>query len=344
MLLLYVIAAAVFVAGAVELGARALELAPLEIRYPNNIPDPVLPFRPKPGFRHIYRSPEFVHEERHNSMGYRDVEHRRNKPAGTFRILALGDSLTWGAGAAFEETFLVRLEQMLNARTGRHPPVEIIKAGIYAFFPEPERLLLEHEGLAFQPDLVMVVFFPNDVQETALGLEAITVTQQGYLMTAEARDLGRVGLWLYMHSEAARVVLRGVVSRALLRRLPGPAEDIYSPDGSYEAAWRAAEGELKKMIDLAAAHQARMVLVYIPEKNLDQPGADYPPQRLAQLCTDGGDKGAEFINLLPALRRARAANPDQPLYWPLDGHCTPAGYRVIAETLFEELTRRGLVP
>ncbi len=44
--------------------------------------------------------------------------------------------------------------------------MEIIKAGIPRFFPRPERLLLEHEGHTFQPDLILVGFVPNDVMDT----------------------------------------------------------------------------------------------------------------------------------------------------------------------------------
>lgn len=42
--------------------------------------------------------------------------------------------------------------------------------------------------------------------------------------------------------------------------------------------------------------------------------------------------------------RGRAAMDDERLYWKKDGHCTPAGYRVLAEVLTRELDVRGLVP
>jgi hypothetical protein len=88
-------------------------------------------------------SNEFVFEVRHSSWGARDVEHPTAKPPGVFRILGLGDSFTYGVGAAFEDTYLAMLENLLDARPGNHPRVEIIKAGIPRFFTEPERLLLQ---------------------------------------------------------------------------------------------------------------------------------------------------------------------------------------------------------
>ena len=118
---------------------------------------------------------EFDYSYRHNSVGFRDVEHALSKPDGVFRILGLGDSFTYGAGAAFEETYLYRLEAMLDQRTGDHPTVEIIKAGISRFYPESERILFEQYGVHYSPDLVVIGFVPNDVIDACLGIDAVTV-------------------------------------------------------------------------------------------------------------------------------------------------------------------------
>ena len=46
-----------------------------------------------------------------NSLGYRDYEFARIKPKGKFRILAVGDSQTFGIGInKLEDTFVKRLE------------------------------------------------------------------------------------------------------------------------------------------------------------------------------------------------------------------------------------------
>jgi hypothetical protein len=92
------------------------------------------------------------------ASGFRDVEHAREKPSGVFRILGLGDSFTYGALSPFEKSYLYRLEEALNRRPGTHPRVEIIKAGVSRYFPEPERILLEHYGVPFSPDLILVGF------------------------------------------------------------------------------------------------------------------------------------------------------------------------------------------
>jgi hypothetical protein len=129
-------------------------------------------------------SGEFEYNFRHNSVGYRDVEHSPTADDGTFRILGLGDSFTYGAGAAYEETWLRRLERGLNAVDST--PVEVIKAGVPRYFPEPERLLLEAEGLAYSPQLVLVGFVANDVMDSYMGMDAIALSPRGNLLSADA--------------------------------------------------------------------------------------------------------------------------------------------------------------
>lgn len=177
-----------------ELAIRLLSLAPpIESSHGSYVSDPDLPNRRKPLSRITGRnsSDEFNYDYQHNSFGFRDSEHDPVKAKGTFRILGLGDSFTYGIGVTFEETYLYRLEAMLNRRAGSHPRIEIIKAGIPRYFPETERILLEKYGAQFQPDLVVVSFLPNDVVDTYLGLDAIVVDNRGYMQTREAKVLGR---------------------------------------------------------------------------------------------------------------------------------------------------------
>lgn len=51
-----------------------------------------------------------------NSWGFRDVEHARQKAAGTRRVAIVGDSIAWGYSLALEETAARLLEGMLNER------------------------------------------------------------------------------------------------------------------------------------------------------------------------------------------------------------------------------------
>ena len=184
-----------------EMILRVFHLAPpLVTQYGNNVPDPYLPYKPKPMSVSSGRSStdEFDYEYRHNSFGFRDIEHSLGKDNDTFRIIGLGDSFTYGAGVGFEETYLYQLEKMLNDRQGNRPRIEIIKAGIPRYFPEPERILLEKYGMNYSPDLILVGFLPNDVIDTYLGIDAVVVHKSGYLTTRESKEIGKFGMLLYI--------------------------------------------------------------------------------------------------------------------------------------------------
>ncbi len=340
--LVYGLVVALTVAASAEIAARLMHLAPpLNQQYAGMVPAPYLPYRPAPNS--VWMSPaasgEFSFETRHSSLGIRDVEHSEKKPPGTFRILGLGDSFTYGVGAAFEDTYLVRLEKKLNERPGAHPKVEIVKAGIPRYFPEAERLFLEHYGLAFEPDLVIVTFIPNDVIDTYMGIDAVKPSADGFLMSREASELGRLGHWLFLHSHAARTVLVKWVAHRIATKYPVFWDDLYVANGRHEKAWQKVEEEYRRMADLAGSRGARLVIVQIPENSpWDKPGIKYPATRLSAWAAANG---AFFIDTMPVLA---AASTSEKLYWDRDPHCNAAGYRVVADAVNRGLTEHGLIP
>jgi lysophospholipase L1-like esterase len=97
-----------------------------------------------------------------NNLGFRDPrEYSLEKRPGTFRILVMGDSVTFGHGATFETTYPYLLEQRL--RTWR-PDVqwEVWNLGVPGYNTRQELTYLEEVGPRFEPDLVIVGFYPND--------------------------------------------------------------------------------------------------------------------------------------------------------------------------------------
>lgn len=126
-------------------------------------------------------NPEIAHRNRPNidrqlmgvnvktdSHGLRShIERTFEKPAGTYRILVLGDSITFGWGASYEKTFCRLLEQSLNA----NPPLpgrrfEVLNTGVGNTNTSMEVEYLKTEGIKFQPDYVLVGWFINDAEPT----------------------------------------------------------------------------------------------------------------------------------------------------------------------------------
>ena len=324
-----------------ELAVRALRLAPpIAEAYGSNVKDPYIPYKhaPRSVLRGRWHTDEFDYELSHNSLGFRDNERQEEKPAGTFRILALGDSFTYGIGADFDATWPSVLERALNERSGPHPRVEVIRMGLPRYFPAAERLVLEHYGLRFQPDLVVVGILPNDVIDTHYGLDAIQIDSRGFMVTRQAQRLGDLARWLYVHSEAMRIVLGRIVAALDQRRDPVRWDDVYRDRGFHENDWVQMESDLEGILALARKGGAELVLVSIPQAGPWDESSRYPDQRLAAWSAQ---HGAHSIATLPALDRAAT---DGPLYWPKDGHCTPRGYEVIGSAVAAAFVERGLVP
>jgi lysophospholipase L1-like esterase len=92
-----------------------------------------------------------------NSHGIRDREYDVRKPAGTYRIAAIGDSITFGNRLAQELTYSERLEGLFVDRA-----VEVLNLGVGGYDTLQEVARLEQVGLQFDPDHVVVGYCVND--------------------------------------------------------------------------------------------------------------------------------------------------------------------------------------
>lgn len=322
-----------------EAALRLLDLAP---KIPEGLNlytyDRYLPYKAKPLVNKYLEGwgKEYRFLSKHNSVGLRDVEHSLEKPGAVFRIIGLGDSFAYGVGASFEDTYLYKLEAMFNSRLGNHPKVEIIKAGIPGFFPEPERIFLEYYGIVYQPDLILVSFLPNDLIETYYGLNALRVSPDGYLKSFSGSTFGEFVTQLYFHSYLCRNILGGLhqqlVSKSLIHW-----NDIYKKNGFYEKSWEKIEKEFSQMNEISRSIGAIFAIVYIPQNDTQEKNKIYPAVRLAGWCRANG---VVFIDTLPVLQSAVTGRS---FYWK-EGHCNKEGYQAIAEKISYELLRQGLIP
>jgi hypothetical protein len=89
-------------------------------------------------------------------------EYSLQKGPHTFRILVLGDSVTFGHGAVYEQTYPRLLEDRLRAW---QPTVDwqVWNAAVPGYNTSQELAHLLEVGDRFQPDLVIVGFFFNDL-------------------------------------------------------------------------------------------------------------------------------------------------------------------------------------
>lgn len=116
---------------------------------------------------HIGNTHEFSYPIKINSLGYRMKEFTIKKPPDEYRILMLGDSMTFGYGVEQEYNIPSKLEEKLNRALLENSlngkKVQIINAGFTGGkAPDTYYLYLAKIGLELEPDLVIVNYFLNN--------------------------------------------------------------------------------------------------------------------------------------------------------------------------------------
>jgi hypothetical protein len=127
--------------------------------------DPVIGYRlrPQPARGDTTGNPYHV-----NALGFRDHEHPTSKPAGTRRVLGIGDSFVAGE-VKLDDNFLRVAERTWNAANPQSPAavadsVEVLLMGLGGYGPLQYLGTLRTVGLATAPDLVLLCFYiGNDV-------------------------------------------------------------------------------------------------------------------------------------------------------------------------------------
>jgi hypothetical protein len=151
--------------GLAEIAVRII--SPQETGPPRFAFDPELGEIPVPLQKGRQRHPggyDFTYSN--NSLGFRGSREYGPKPAGTRRILLLGDSFTYGLGVDDDQTFAAELERELGKR---YLPAEVINAGNPGRGTDYELKLFQTVGAGLKPEVTVLCFFSNDFQDNARG-------------------------------------------------------------------------------------------------------------------------------------------------------------------------------
>jgi hypothetical protein len=85
------------------------------------------------------------------------------KPNNTFRIIALGDSVTFGLGVDRNESYPAVLERMLNANTSGNLKFEVLNFGVRGFTMYQKVELFKKKALIYKPDLIIIQWWDDDI-------------------------------------------------------------------------------------------------------------------------------------------------------------------------------------
>jgi lysophospholipase L1-like esterase len=148
-------------AGLCELAARVVYPAPPE---PSREPQILYQYHPDLGFLHVPNQTGWLDDGQAtiNAMGLRGDLPETPKPANSVRILAIGDSTTFGWGVNDDGTYCAALQRLLRQAIPESRPT-VINGGVGAYDLKHELRLLRHFAPMLKPDIVLVGLFWNDL-------------------------------------------------------------------------------------------------------------------------------------------------------------------------------------
>lgn len=123
--------------------------------------DTLLGIRYIPGAIWRFTHPEYTVVYAINGHGFRDKAERPiSKPAGTVRVLLLGDSFTFGQGVNADETWAAVAERELGSQGHAF---DLVNAAMQGMDTHSELILLRRLVLHYDVDAVVVGFLINDL-------------------------------------------------------------------------------------------------------------------------------------------------------------------------------------
>jgi len=308
---------------------------------------------------------EFDVEVAVNGKGLRGPEVDYKKPAGTRRILFVGDSFTLGYTVDEEQIFLRRLERELLARGHQ---VQVLNGGTEGYSTDQELLWLQEEGLKFEPDIVVLAPYLNDIfwnsqakytrrEKPYFELEGGELVRRTQLLEEPPEDS-----WFVRHTAFGATWKKFSLAKLIpTTRFGGrkvSLEDtplLKTPPFQIEQAWTVTDALLLRFAEVAReVGRARVVALLVPNK-WEIHTELKPPRTLPRVAkTDlaPGDStdhfaatcaAAGFTVIDPrAALRARSEEGEQ-LYFDKDWHWNAAGNQVVADVLLDRFLSDDLL-
>jgi lysophospholipase L1-like esterase len=101
----------------------------------------------------------------YNGKGYRGPEVGYEKPDDVYRILIIGDSFVEAIQVPYEETFQAQLQARLSEHNTAERRYEVVAMGRTGWGTVHETVYYQVEGYKYDADLVILMFYINDVAD-----------------------------------------------------------------------------------------------------------------------------------------------------------------------------------
>lgn len=287
---------------------------------------------PRPGFRKAGIEV--------NSLGFRGPEVSLVKPALTFRLVALGDSTTFGDRSRSDGPYAVRLQARLDLRRDCRVRIEVVNAGVEGYQARHVRHHLERAVRPLSPDLLLLYAGWNDIwsnnpQNPGRRLDRWSPFNQVLRTSFAAKAITKLAFDL-------RPAVREV-----------GAETLRAYESFLPSRFR---HDYEDLLDAVQAMGVRVVMLTLPSplgspnqaRNLHFPHYTTSPQLLTLLWHKYNavirDLAARRGIPLVDLAREVARIPGSEALFSDSAHLTPEGAEAVAAILESRLLSAGVLP
>jgi hypothetical protein len=280
-----------------------------------------------------------------NQDGFRGPKHARPKPVGANRVVVLGDSIAFGYGVDEASAFPRVLERQLAALAPQ-ANIEIVNLAVGGYNAWNEAELLKDVGVTYQPDLVLVQFCINDLNDPSVHFDAqtrillSTIPDDAFpnpsLRRGPRHSPSRFLAWCAASSLCAAASDQWLAAQephfddAAKRAALTPVETDDGPE------WDWLETRYLEMAAAAERAGSRFAVLAFPyPAQLTGHTPDPVQERVLALARRNGWTG---VDPLPAFRAAHAAGTTLFSDW---WHPTAVGQRIAAEEALRVLACGG---
>lgn len=284
-----------------------------------------------------------------NSNKLRGPEISYKKPKDTYRILFLGDSVTFGHLVHnYKEVFPHMVEKILFDKTKKK--IEAINAGVNGYSPWQEYLYLKEEGIKFNPNLVVVGFVLNDVTEQLRLLKFGGFDEGDALLIYPPSGLIEDFL---CKSNIVKILKHYIERKVVFKDDPARAAKIqevydiksftsnpYHP--KYKKGWDISLDNLKKLFALCQERNINVIFVIFPYKfQLHEINKRQTVQEI--LTKFASDNDIPVVDLLPIYTTHKEHKEKSLSYFFDESHLTIEGHKATAEIISDYILDKKLI-
>ncbi|HUR27335.1 MAG TPA: SGNH/GDSL hydrolase family protein [Planctomycetota bacterium] len=279
-----------------------------------------------------------------NSLGLRGAELHPKFTADEYRVLAVGDSCTFGKGVVDEDTWPRQLETLLKSALPPGKSTVVANAGVNGYSAKQYLEEIRQRVPVLKPDLIVVGYSLNDFPNETKALDENVHQGEGNLRAAIPNDmrnfLGRFAMFRWMR--ATYYVMNRERDFALAE-----AKALAVKNQGKRSADRVAReiGHLESMAKIASETGAQLCVFLFPYESqvylekYDTSAVDW----LKKLCEE---RNIPFVEMVDAFRAiAHSKQPPKKLFIRGDRyHPDPEGYGIVAKRVLETVRDHGWLP